>query len=205
MEEGSRLACGIGALDAGHRRNSGVERGGQHRQARRGDVCDRASSRVAEVIVVDDASTDATGAEIKALIEGGNCAGLHYLRHDHRSGQSAAMRSGILVATSPIIATMDGDGQNDPRDIPRLLEVLAAPGSDDPALVGGVRTERKATGSKRWASRAADWIRDMVLQDGAPTPAAGSRFTGARCSCGCRSSPACTATCQPCSRLTATR
>ena len=66
-------------------------------------------SRLAEVIVVDDASTDATGAEIKALIEGGNCAGLHYLRHDHRSGQSAAMRSGILVATSPIIATMDGE------------------------------------------------------------------------------------------------
>src|SRR5579871_6661841 len=98
------------------------------------------ASRLAEVI---DASTDATGAEVKALVDGGNCPGLRYLRHEIRSGQSAAMRSGILAATSPIIATMDGDGQNDPRDIPRLLEVLAAPGSDGPALVAGVRIERK--------------------------------------------------------------
>jgi dolichol-phosphate mannosyltransferase len=131
------------------------------------------ASRLAEVIVVDDASTDATGAEVKALVDGGNCPGLRYLRHEVRSGQSAAMRSGILAATSPIIATMDGDGQNDPRDIPRLLEVLAAPGSDGPALVGGVRTERKATGSKRWASRAANWIRDKVLRDECPDTGCG--------------------------------
>jgi dolichol-phosphate mannosyltransferase len=130
-------------------------------------------SRLAEVIVVDDASTDATGGEIKALIASGNYSGLRYLRHDRRSGQSAAMRSGILAATSPIIATMDGDGQNDPYDIQRLLEVLAAPGAPGPALVGGVRTERKATGSKRWASRVANWIRDKVLQDECPDTGCG--------------------------------
>ena len=128
---------------------------------------------LAELIVVDDASTDATAGEIKALIESGRFSGLRYLRHDQRSGQSAALRSGILAATSPIIATMDGDGQNDPRDIPRLLEMLAAPGADGPALVGGVRTNRKATGSKRWASRAANWIRDKVLQDDCPDTGCG--------------------------------
>ena len=68
---------------------------------------------------------------------------------------------------------MDGDGQNDPYDIPRLFEVLAAPGGAGPALVGGVRPERKATGSKRWASRAANWIRDKVLQDECPDTGCG--------------------------------
>ena len=118
--------------------------------------------RLAELIVVDDASEDATPAEIKSLIDSGTYPGLRYLRHDRRSGQSTALRSGVLAATSPIIATMDGDGQNDPHDIPRLLEVLAPPGQPGPALVGGVRTQRKDTGSKRWASRAANWIRDSV-------------------------------------------
>lgn len=115
------------------------------------------ASRLAEVIVVDDASTDATGAEIKALIEGGNCAGLRYLRHDRRSGQSAAMRSGILAATSPIIATMDGDGQNDPADIPRLLEALA--GHD---CVATRRRRREDDWIKRISSKVANGFRDAV-------------------------------------------
>jgi glycosyltransferase involved in cell wall biosynthesis len=130
-------------------------------------------SYLAELIVIDDASTDATASEVKTLIESGRFSGLRYLRHDQRSGQSAALCSGILAATSPVIATMDGDGQNDPRDIPRLLEMLAAPGTDGPALVGGVRTNRKATGSKRWASLVANWIRDKVLQDDCPDTGCG--------------------------------
>ena len=130
-------------------------------------------SRLGELIVVDDASDDATAAEIRALIDSGRFAGLRYLRHDKRSGQSAALRSGILAASSAVIATMDGDGQNDPRDIPRLLELLGPPGHSGPALVNGVRTERKATGSKRWASRAANWIRDKVLQDECPDSGCG--------------------------------
>lgn len=129
--------------------------------------------RLSELIVVDDASDDATSNEIKVLIDSGSYPGLRYLRHEERSGQSAALRSGILAATSPIIATMDGDGQNDPRDIPQLLELLAAPGTNGPALVGGVRTVRKATGSKRWASRAANWIRDKVLKDECPDTGCG--------------------------------
>ena len=131
------------------------------------------SEMLAEVIVVDDASQDATGEEIKALIASGRFAGLRYLRHGERSGQSAALRSGILAATSPVIATMDGDGQNDPRDIPRLVARLGTPGSDGAALVNGWRTERKAEGSKRWASRAANWIRDAVLKDDCPDTGCG--------------------------------
>lgn len=128
---------------------------------------------LAEVIVVDDASADATGGEVKGLIESGRYPGLRYLRHGQRAGQSAAMRTGILAASSPIIATMDGDGQNDPRDIPRLLGRLAPPGSPGPALVGGVRTERKADGAKRFASKAANRIRDAVLRDDCPDTGCG--------------------------------
>jgi dolichol-phosphate mannosyltransferase len=131
------------------------------------------SQRLAELIVVDDASEDATANEIKSLIDSGRFAGLRYLRHDRRSGQSAALRSGVLAATSPIIATMDGDGQNDPKDIPRLLEVLAAPGQPGAALVNGWRKDRKDTGSKRWASRAANWIRDKILKDDCPDTGCG--------------------------------
>lgn len=126
-----------------------------------------------EVIVVDDGSDDATPEEIKALIAGGNLPSLRYLRHGARSGQSVAMRTGILAASHPVIATMDGDGQNDPRDIPKLLARLAAPGTPGPALVGGVRTNRQAEGSKRIASRAANWIRDAVLKDKCPDTGCG--------------------------------
>jgi dolichol-phosphate mannosyltransferase len=128
---------------------------------------------LAEVIVVDDCSEDTTGAEVKTLIARGTLAGLRYLRHGERSGQSAAMRTGILAAVSPVIATMDGDGQNDPADIPRLLEKLAPPGARGPALVGGIRTDRKAEGSKKLASRFANWLRDRVLRDNCPDTGCG--------------------------------
>ena len=126
-----------------------------------------------EVLVVDDASTDATGDEIRKLIEAGQLTGLRYLRHGERSGQSAALRSGITAASFPVIATMDGDGQNDPRDIPKLAAKLAEPGMQGPALVNGWRTERKAEGSKRWASKAANAIRDWVLRDDCPDTGCG--------------------------------
>ena len=129
--------------------------------------------RLAELIVVDDASDDSTPDEVKALIDSGKYPGLRYLRHERRSGQSCALRSGVLAATSPIIATMDGDGQNDPHDIPRLLEVIALPGQSGPALVNGWRKDRKDTGSKRWASRSANWIRDSVLKDDCPDTGCG--------------------------------
>ena len=123
-----------------------------------------------EVIAIDDASDDATAAEIKALIP--HHGTLRYLRHARRGGQSASMRTAILAARFPVIATMDGDGQNDPADIPALFEKLGLPGSE-PALVGGVRASRKDTGSKRFASRFANWLRDSILNDGCPDTGCG--------------------------------
>jgi dolichol-phosphate mannosyltransferase len=123
-----------------------------------------------EVIVVDDGSDDETGPETKALFH--QHPSLRYIRHGRRAGQSAALRTGVLAARFPAIATMDGDGQNDPQDIMRLHGRLGAPGRE-PALVGGLRAARKDTGSKRFASRFANWIRDKVLADGCPDTGCG--------------------------------
>lgn len=127
-------------------------------------------SALGEVIVVDDASGDQTGAEIKALVQ--KHEKLRYVRHGRRAGQSAALRTGVMAARFPAVAAMDGDGQNDPHDIMRLLERLGAPGQE-PALVGGVRASRKDTGSKKLASRFANWLRDKVLDDGCPDTGCG--------------------------------
>lgn len=129
--------------------------------------------KLAEVIVVDDGSDDTTPDEIKEMITSGKYPGLKLIRHKSRCGQSVALRTGVTAATSPVIAQMDGDGQNDPRDIPKLLEHLAEPGTKGPALVGGWRQTRKDTGSKRFASRAANKIRDFVLRDDCPDTGCG--------------------------------
>ena len=124
-----------------------------------------------EVIVVDDGSSDGTGREVQQLLP--RYDKLRCLRHDTTSGQSAALRTGILAAAHPVIATMDGDGQNDPHDIPGLCEKLKAAGPGTLALVGGTRGNRKATGSRRYASLFANFIRDRVLRDDCPDTGCG--------------------------------
>ncbi len=124
-----------------------------------------------EVIVIDDGSTDGTGAEIKSLIPAH--PKLRYIRHLERSGQSAAVRTGVLATRAPVVATMDGDGQNDPADIPHLLHRLGAPGSAGPAFVGGVRVKRKAVGSRRLASIVGNKARNAILKDNCPDSGCG--------------------------------
>lgn len=129
------------------------------------------SDRLSEVIVVDDGSDDETGAEVKALRK--RFPSLRYLRHQVRSGQSASIRTGVLAASSPIIATMDGDGQNDPRDIPALLSGLGTAVGDGPVMVGGVRAKREAVGSKKLASKIANTIRNAAFKDNCPDSGCG--------------------------------
>ena len=132
-----------------------------------------AETLVVEVIVADDGSEDTTGEEVASLIAGGRHPRLRYLRHARRVGQSAALRTGIMAANTPIIVTMDGDGQNDPRDIAKLLARLARPGASGPRLVGGWRTARKASSSKRLASGLANKLRDAILRDRCPDTGCG--------------------------------
>ena len=76
------------------------------------------------------------------------------------------MRSGVLAARSAIVVTLDGDGQNDPADAPRLADRLAA-GPERLAMVGGVRVKRQDSAAKRWASRFANGVRQSLLKDDA--------------------------------------
>lgn len=131
------------------------------------------SSQLGEIIVVDDCSTDGTVDELASLLE--SAQKLRVLQHSTNAGQSAALRSGALAAKFPVIAQLDGDGQNDPSDLSRLIEHLGEPGTDGPALVGGVRTKRRDTGSKRWASKAANKIRDWALKDDCPDTGCGTK------------------------------
>jgi dolichol-phosphate mannosyltransferase len=126
---------------------------------------------ISEVIIVDDGSSDNTGDEIKSLIS--IYPRLRYIRHGVRTGQSAAIRTGILAARNPIIATMDGDGQNDPADIPGLLRRLGVPGRAGPALVAGIRARRHTKTSRRIASALANITRQAVLKDGCPDSGCG--------------------------------
>jgi dolichol-phosphate mannosyltransferase len=131
------------------------------------------AATLAEVIVVDDGSDDATEAEIKALL--GRQGRLRYIRHGRRAGKSAALRTGVIASSCPVFATMDGDGQNDPADIMRLLARLGAEGGE-PAMVAGLREGRKGPASRKAASRFANWIRDKVLADGCPDTGCGLKL-----------------------------
>jgi dolichol-phosphate mannosyltransferase len=124
-----------------------------------------------EIVVVDDASDDATPAEVQALL--GTIPGLRYVRHARRAGQSAAIRSGVRAAAAPVIATMDGDGQNDPRDIATLVGLLDRSGRPGVALAGGIRVTRRAESSKRLASKFANWLRNAILDDRCPDTGCG--------------------------------
>jgi dolichol-phosphate mannosyltransferase len=131
------------------------------------------ATALGEVLAIDDGSDDGTGAEIKELL--GTYPLLRYLRHGHRAGQSAALRTGVLAARFPVIATMDGDGQNDPADIMRLAGRLGATGLE-PAMAAGIRAGRKGPGSRKAASRFANFIRDKVLADGCPDTGCGIKL-----------------------------
>jgi dolichol-phosphate mannosyltransferase len=116
-----------------------------------------------EVICVNDGSTDETEAELRLLQA--QHRWLRQMRHAQSCGQSAALRTGMLAARAPVIVTLDGDGQNDPAFLPKLLDALAA-GAPRIGLIAGQRVGRKATGFKRLQSRIANVVRGAILRDG---------------------------------------
>ena len=116
-----------------------------------------------EVVYVDDGSTDATEAELKRLMT--QHAWLRCVRHRQSCGQSAAVRTGVAAARAPIVATLDGDGQNDPKFIPALVRALEA-GNPRVGLVAGQRVGRKSGGFKKLQSKIANAVRGAVLRDG---------------------------------------
>jgi dolichol-phosphate mannosyltransferase len=132
-----------------------------------------AGSRPFEIIFVDDGSTDATAARLQTakLV----VPEIRLLRHSVRAGQSAAIHTGIRAARSDWIATLDGDGQNDPADLPMLLSMRHA----NPALkliVGNRKATRRDTWLRRIASLIANAVRGRLLMDHAPDSACGLKL-----------------------------
>jgi glycosyltransferase involved in cell wall biosynthesis len=116
-----------------------------------------------EILFVDDGSKDGTPLALAALKTG--LPQLRVLRHGRNLGQSRAIRTGVQAAKGAIIVTLDGDGQNDPADIPKLLSRLRA--EPELAMVSGVRVKRQDSASRRLASRLGNGFRSAHLGDGA--------------------------------------
>jgi glycosyltransferase involved in cell wall biosynthesis len=130
-----------------------------------------------EIVYVNDGSRDAT-AEALAQTQRAHPR-LRVVHHAESCGQSAAIRSGVAAARFPWVATLDGDGQNDPADIPRLLEALA-PGRREPGLelVAGWRAERRDSWLRRVSSRVANAVRGSLLGDRTPDTGCGLKLFG---------------------------
>jgi dolichol-phosphate mannosyltransferase len=119
-----------------------------------------------EMIFVDDASKDDTHAKLVALKT--TYPALRVLANRKNAGQSRAIMNGVLAARAPVIGTLDGDGQNDPADLPALLQQLNRPDAPQGlGFVGGRRVKRQDSQAKKLASRLANNVRQALLRDGA--------------------------------------
>ncbi|MBF0370571.1 MAG: glycosyltransferase family 2 protein [Magnetococcales bacterium] len=147
-----------------------------------------------EIVVVDDGSRDNTWGELQARVGHGGAKGaeknsgkeqegkregglLRLCRHREACGQSRALLTGIQAANQPWIVTLDGDGQNDPADIPKLWNQLTRPGPIDPLhVLMGHRVNRQDSISKKLASRLGNRIRARILQDATPDSGCGLKL-----------------------------
>ena len=126
-----------------------------------------------EIVYVDDASRDGSVSVLTAAKHA--CPELRVVAHASQSGQSTAIRNGVKAARGRWIATLDGDGQNDPADIPKLL-AMRDESSAAIKLYAGWRVNRQDSGSKRWASKWANAIRSRLLRDETPDTGCGIKL-----------------------------
>lgn len=125
-----------------------------------------------EIIYIDDGSTDDTYVRLIELAR--DIPQLRVLKHRRTYGQSTALLTGVRYARAPLIATLDGDGQNDPADIPALLNRLEALRREhELAMVVGYRKKRQDTEWRRISSRIANAVRSKLLGDNTPDTGCG--------------------------------
>jgi len=127
-----------------------------------------------EIVFVDDGSADTTAAEIARLQA--DMRQLRLLRHRRCCGQSAAIRTGVRAARGEWIATLDGDGQNDPADIPKLWRIGFSAPAASAMLITGCRKNRQDSWTKRVASRIANGVRRWLLSDATPDTGCGLKL-----------------------------
>ncbi|WP_309644708.1 glycosyltransferase family 2 protein [Phenylobacterium sp.] len=126
------------------------------------EIAQAFAGRSFEIVFVDDRSRDATRAALMALKP--SIPQLRVLTHTANSGQSRSIRTGILAARGDIILTLDGDGQNDPADGPKLVDALLA-GPAELVMVGGERVKRQDSQAKKIASKFGNGVRKALLKD----------------------------------------
>lgn len=122
-----------------------------------------------EIVFVDDCSTDTTPEELQSAAARFDM--VRIVRHESNLGQSAGLCSGVAAATADVVAVIDGDGQNDPADIPKLLDELT--NSAGVRLVIGQRVRRQDSWLKLLSSRVANTVRASILKDGVPDTGCG--------------------------------
>jgi dolichol-phosphate mannosyltransferase len=142
------------------------------------EVCKETLQKLApvapfEVVFVDDGSTDDTAAILEAIAA--QDPQVRLVRHDRRCGKSQAVRTGVKAAAAPWVATLDGDGQNDPADLPEMLQ-KAWSAEGRPPLVAGIRVRRNDPVSRLIATRIANGIRAAVLGDHCPDTGCGVKI-----------------------------
>lgn len=128
----------------------------------------------AEIIIIDDCSTDNTEQTAQQLLA--RYPSIKYIRHAKRSGQSCAVSSGVKHASHEVIATIDGDGQNPPSEILKLLEAYKTQENPASILFAGHRQQRQDTWVKRLSSRIANKIRMALLRDNCPDTGCGLKL-----------------------------
>ena len=137
------------------------------------EICDTFLGRPFEIIYIDDGSTDETQVELQKCLS--KIKELRVLRHKKQSGQSVAIRTGLLASRAPLIAVLDGDGQNIPADFPALEKALSSL-RPDMGMAAGVRQGRKDSVMKKFASRRAKNLRSWLLKDSHPDSGCGIKI-----------------------------
>lgn len=125
----------------------------------------------AEIVCVDDGSGDGTADRVRTAMR--TIPSLRLVRHARRAGQSAAIVTGVRFARGDVVVTLDGDGQNDPADIPRLLDAWLAEADRETLMIVGWRTRRRDSAIKRLSSRIANAVRARALGDQTPDTGCG--------------------------------